>query len=190
MPKQRLTEKSLHKPAPANGQIELWDDVVSGFGLRIAAGGSRTYFVMKRLKGTLIRRTVGKVPAGLTPIEARGELSLLAARKRARDMILQMESGIDPSPRAAAASPGVLATFGEVAAAYLADPSKRGGGSLRSRTELERKVRVDLAAWRDSPIADITRGQVRALRRPIRPTHSSPYPDSAAPQRGSRAAMG
>ena len=72
MARLRLTEKTLQKPAPATGQLELWDDVVSGFGLRIAAGGSRTYFVMKRLNGKLARRTVGKVPVGLVPIEARG----------------------------------------------------------------------------------------------------------------------
>lgn len=165
MPRQRLTEKSLQKPAPPAGQLELWDDVVQGFGLRIAAGGSRTYFVMKRLKGKLVRRTVGKVPAGLEPVEARGELTLVQARKRARDMILQLESGVDPDARRAAShgSAKTPRTFGEVAAAYFKDPSKRGGGSLRSRGELERKVRVDLAEWQDRPIAEITRADVRAI---------------------------
>jgi integrase len=165
MAKQRLTDRSLQKPAPAAGQIELWDDVVSGFGLRIAAGGSRTYFVMKRLHGRLARRTVGKVPVGVVPNEARGEVSLTQARKRARDMILQMDCGVDPSPKAALAKAATAnpSTFGEVAAAYMADPSKRGGGALRSKGELERKVRVDLAGWIDRPVGEITRADVRAL---------------------------
>ena len=50
-------------PSPSAGQTELWDDLVPGFGLRIAAGGARTYFVMKRLNSKLVRRTVGKVAA-------------------------------------------------------------------------------------------------------------------------------
>lgn len=165
MAKQRLTDRSLQKPPPAAGQFELWDDVVSGFGLRIAAGGSRTYFVMKRLNGKLARRTVGKVPVGLAPIEARGEVTLAQARKRAREMILQMESGVDPSPKAtpAKAAHADPQTFGEVAAAYMADPSKRGGGALRSKGELERKVRVDLVGWSNRPVGEIARADVRAL---------------------------
>lgn len=165
MARQRLTERTLLKPPPPMGQLELWDDVVQGFGLRIAAGGSRTYFVMKRLNGKLVRRTVGKVPAGLEPIEARGELTLVQARRRARDMILQLESGVDPDARRTPAqgSANTPRTFGEVAAAYFQDPAKRGGAALRSRGELERKVRVDLAAWKDRPIAEITRADVRAI---------------------------
>lgn len=163
MAKVRLTDKSLRRPLPESGQVELWDDLVAGFGLRIAAGGARTFFVMKRLNGKLVRRTVGRVaPPDATPVE--GEFTLPAARERARRILSDLARGVDPAPPAAA-TPAVIApkTFGQVAEAYFADPSKRGGAGLRSRAELERKVRVDLAPWRDRPIAELGRADVRAL---------------------------
>jgi integrase len=58
-----------------------------------------------------------------------------------------------------------LKTLAEVAAAYFQDSSKRGGQRLRSRGELERKVKVDLAGWRDRAVVEITRAEIRALVR-------------------------
>lgn len=164
MAKTRLTDKTLRRPAPAAGQTELWDDLVPGFGLRISAGGSRTYFVMKRLNGKLVRRTVGKVaPSDMAAVA--GELGLSAARERARKLLSDLARGIDPDEAKARRAPPAKSprTFGEVAAAYFKDPAKRGGAALKSRAELERKVRVDLAAWKDRPIGEITRADIRAV---------------------------
>jgi len=169
MARVRLTEKSLRKPAPATGQLELWDDLVPGFGLRISAGGSRadgsrTYFVMKRLNGKLVRRTVGKVPVGVYPVAAKGELSLADARKTAREMLLALTAGDDPKPRkAVATADDAPKTFSQVAADYFKDPAKRGGARLASRLELERKVRVDLVEWHDRPIAEITKADIKVM---------------------------
>lgn len=164
MAKLRLTDRTLRRPPPEAGQVELWDDLVPGFGLRIAAGGARTFFVMKRLNGKLVRRTVGKVaPAEGAAVE--GEYALPAARDRARKLLSDLARGIDPDAAKAAGAVGVPIprTFGDVAAGYFKDPAKRGGAALRSKGELERKVRVDLAAWKDRPVADITRADVRAI---------------------------
>jgi integrase len=167
MPKVRLNDKAIRRALPDTGQVELWDDLLPGFGLRIAAGGSRTFFVMKRLQGRLVRRTVGKVaPFDLADgVLGPDELPLAAAREKARKMLSDLSRGIDPVARKVELSPLVETprTFGEVAAAYFADPARRGGGALKSRTELERKVRVDLAAWAGRPIADLTRADVRAV---------------------------
>lgn len=152
MARLRLTDRALRREAPKEGQIELWDDLVPGFGLRIAAKGARTFFVMKRVKGRLVRRTVGKA----------SDLRLPAARERARTMLEDMQRGIDPAPRAAA--PGEAEwTFEKVAAAYFADPAKRGGGRLASKSELQRKVRVDLAEWASKPIAEIDKSEIKRL---------------------------
>jgi integrase len=164
MPKVVLNDKSARREAPATGQVELWDKTLPGFGLRIAAGGTRTFFVMKRVGGKLVRRTVGRHP----PLDVtkdqplrQGEYWPAQARAEAARMLTDMARGIDPAPKA---KPAVTPrTFGQVAAAYFKDPSKRGGAALRSRAELERKVRVDLGAWHDRPIAEITRADVRAV---------------------------
>lgn len=164
MARIRLTDRTLRRPPPETGQTELWDDLVPGFGLRIAAGGARTFFVMKRLNGKLVRRTVGKVAPQDGP-QREGELPLPAARDRARKLLSDLSRGVDPDERKARPAAGRSATprtFGEVAAAYFKDPAKRGGAALKSKGELERKVRVDLASWKDRPVAEITRADVRA----------------------------
>lgn len=164
MAKVRLTDKALRKPPPADGQVELWDDLVPGFGLRIAAGGARTFFVMKRLDGKLVRRTVGKVAIDAEPVASRGELKLAEAREKAREMLAALSGGTDPRVRTKAPTAAeVPETFGEVATAYFKDPAKRGGARLTSRAELERKVKVDLADWQNRPIAEITKADIKAL---------------------------
>ena len=168
MPKVVLNYKSARRAAPDAGQIELWDRTLPGFGLRIAAGGARTYFVMKRVSGKLVRRTVGRHPS-LNVMKGaplrEGEFWPAEARAKAAEMLTAMARGIDPEPKQARPSGpiGNPCTFGEVAAAYFEDPAKRGGASLRSRGELERKVRVDLAAWADRPVTQITRGDIREV---------------------------
>ena len=167
MPKVTLNDKAARRAAPEAGQVEVWDKLLPGFGLRIAAGGARTYFVTRRVNKKLVRRTVGKHPAlhvtrddPLGP----GECWPEEARKKAQAMLADMARGVDPAaPPPKPVGAKTPKTFGEVAEAYFKDPSKRGGGGLRSRGELERKVRVDLATWKDRPIAELTRADVRAL---------------------------
>jgi integrase len=124
--------------------------------------------------GPLIRRTVGAAQLGDMP--KGDELSLTEARSRAKAMLSDLKAGIDPREAARAASASQKAggvgadgsdpkSFSGVAAAYFQDSSKRGGQRLRSRAELERKVKVDLAEWRDRPVAEITRAEIRALLR-------------------------
>lgn len=168
MPKVFINDKSARRAAPASGQIELWDTQQQGFGLRIAAKGARTYFAMRRIDGKLVRRTVGRHP----PLDVTKDMPLqdgeywpADARAKAAELLTAMARGIDPATVAAVTEPSPVqnpTSFGEVAAAYFADPARRGGASLRSKGELERKVRVDLALWKDRPLAEITRADVRA----------------------------
>lgn len=137
MARERLTDKTVRRAAPKSGQIELWDDLVPGFGVRIAAGGARTYFVMKRVTGKLLRRTVG--PAVGPGEVANGQrISLGDAREKARVMLASMADGRDPGRTRVARARPVRATvasdkpqegtFGWVAEKYLADKLEGGGG--------------------------------------------------------------
>lgn len=168
MAKVRLNERAIRRPAPEAGQVELWDDLTVGFGLRIAAGGARTYFVMRRLNGKLVRRTVGKAPRPDVPNGAPladGVYWPAEARKRAKVMLAALMDGVDPEPASPARATAASApqTFGEVAAAYFKDPSPQGGAKLSSRKEEERKVRVDLAGWVNRPAGGITREDIEAV---------------------------
>ncbi len=183
MTKVVLNDKSIRRAPPPSGQIELWDSYLPGFGLRISAGGSRTYFVMRRVSGKMVRRSVAKAP----PPEsqpgdrlANGELWPADARDRARTLLNELARGIDTkreekdaadlvklelAAAEARAADAARRTFAAVAAAYFADTSKRGGARLRTLAELQRKVRVDLADWADKPIESITRSDVKAKLR-------------------------
>ncbi|MFI4935209.1 MAG: tyrosine-type recombinase/integrase [Caulobacterales bacterium] len=176
MPKVLLNKKSIRRAAPATGQVELRDSITPGFGLRIAAGGARTYFVMRRVKGKMVRRTVGKAPPPSVEPDDKlppGELWPDDARQQARVMLAELERGVDPRAVAEAkerhaaetAAEAARNTFASVAASYFADPSKRGGAKLRSRAELERKVKVDCAEWAEKPVASITKADVKELLR-------------------------
>jgi integrase len=169
MAKINLNDKSVRREAPETGQIELWDKTLPGFGLRIAAGGSRTYFVMRRLNGKLARRTVGVAPplSVLHGAELReGEYWPGDARKRAREMLEAMARGIDPKPpKVTAAAPLDDLSFKSVADKYLDDKLQGGGADLKSKGELERKLKTDLKEWHARPIAEIKGREIRELIR-------------------------
>jgi integrase len=171
MAKLTLNDKSVRRDPPATGQIELWDKTFPGFGIRIAAGGSRTYFVMKRLNGKLARRTVGVHPPLSVMHDAKlreGEFWPAGARKRAREMAEDMARGIDPKPAKASAAAAAAVddlSFKGVADKYLADKLQGGGADLKSKAELERKLKADLKEWHSRPIAEIRGRDIRELIR-------------------------
>lgn len=174
MPKVTLNDKSFRHPPPAAGRIELWDKLLPGFGLRITANGVRTFFVMARLNGVQVRRTIGKAPPLSTSRDAKlaeGELWPHEAREKARGVLSDLARGIDPDAvkkaeqEAASAVAMVLPTFKDIADRYLADTLEGGGAVLASKSELERKLKVDLATWHDRPIAEIKARDIRELIR-------------------------
>jgi integrase len=85
----RLTDALARKlPAPASGQAITWDTEESGFGIRVTAGGARSYIFNYRTKGSGQQRrvTIGSVSSWGT-VPARNEA------KRLRRLV---DSGEDP----------------------------------------------------------------------------------------------
>jgi integrase len=165
MARIRLNDKSTQRAVPAVGQVELWDDLLPGFGLRLSAGGSRTWFVMRRVDGRLLRRTVGKAPPRETPKDAKLEPPLFwlkDARVEARRLLTDMQVGRDPKQATAPAASGDD-RFKVVAERYLANTLRGGGAGLRTKDELARKLKVDLKAWHARPISEIRRRDIQAL---------------------------
>ena len=127
MPRLKLTQAAVDKlRAPSSGRAEYWDSQLPGFGLRISASrpgriekdGRRTWQVMYRVKGKLVRETLGTV-AVIPKIDE--------ARARARESMRAAQSGVNPveARRTKAADVAKEAqtkeaeTFGAVAARYL-----------------------------------------------------------------------
>jgi integrase len=71
---------------PESGQAITWDDDVKGYGLRVTAGGAKSFIFNYRINGRSRRMTIGQYPAW----------SVAAARKRAGDLRKAVDRGDDP----------------------------------------------------------------------------------------------
>src|SRR4051794_27015939 len=96
--KEKLTDKKLQNlpAAPAGKRYTIWDTEVGNFGVRVTdrvdpttKRPRRTFMVMRRLHGRLIRHKVGTYPA----------ITLASAREAAREANFEIEKGIDPRAR-------------------------------------------------------------------------------------------
>ncbi|MDA9160067.1 tyrosine-type recombinase/integrase [Rhodobacteraceae bacterium] len=87
MPKivqQPLTELAIRKAKPADKRYDLFDASVRGLGLRVATSGTKSWFMMRRFKGRMLRSTFGRYP----------DLTLANARLKAPDVLSNMADGL------------------------------------------------------------------------------------------------
>jgi hypothetical protein len=88
MPTTKLTQPAVEKlKAPPSGRIEYWDNQLPGFGLRISETGRKTWVVMYRVGGKLVRETPGT--AAVIP-------NVADARMRARESLVKAQAGVNP----------------------------------------------------------------------------------------------
>lgn len=138
-------------PPPTGGalQIDYWDAAVRGFGLRVNAGGRRTWFVRYRQGKRRPRLVLGTFPV----------LSLADARERARGYLRDASDGNDPA--AAKQARTDAQTFAELAVEYLERHAKK---HKRSWKEDERIIKAELLpSWKHIRVEDLARPQIRAL---------------------------
>ena len=86
MPKltqQPLTELAIRKAKPTGKRYDLFDASVRGLGLRVATSGTKSWFMMRRFNGRMIRTTFGRYP----------ELTLAIARLKAPSVLADMADG-------------------------------------------------------------------------------------------------
>ena len=89
MPKlvsKALTNLAVRKARPKDKRYDLYDAALRGFGVRVATSGAKTWFVMRRVNGRMIRHTIGRYP----------EWSLAEARGKASEALKRMASGEPP----------------------------------------------------------------------------------------------
>jgi integrase len=158
----RLTDRTVAEARCAAGQKDamLFDEALPGFGLRVTAGGGRTFLFQYRI-GAKVRRVVLGTWGS--------ELTAAAARKKAEALRGQVRDHRDPvaerrAARAAALEAEAAAAFtvdaliGQWAASHLAERS----ASYRARVPGE--LRRALAPWLAAPAERLTRTDaVRAL---------------------------
>jgi integrase len=130
---------------PASGQAFYWDDELRGFGLRVTASGSKSYIAQGRVGVRTRRVTIG----------THGRWTCDEARRQAREILREMDLGIDPQEkRQHAAVLGV--TLRTVVADYLRDRALKPN----SKNDIEKHLKTSFKAWADRPAASITRNDV------------------------------
>jgi hypothetical protein len=153
----RLTRSTVAKLAlpPGRSEAIYFDEALPGFGVRIRAGGKRTWIVQYRV-GTKQRRvTLGNVEV-LDPDKAR-----LAAR----ETLAKVQLGGDPQIERAETKARASVTVGAVVSRYLEDAAERQ--RARSLDATRRYLRVHWAPLKEIPIDRVHRATVAARLKEI-----------------------
>jgi integrase len=147
---EKLTETMITKArAPATGQLVLWDTHVRGFGVRVLAGGSKTYWYQYRPRGS---RKARMVRIGTFP-----SVALADARRAAKVLAGQVAHRRDPAQELAETKRRASSTL----RALIADDGEYAR-DLKGRHIVNTKVIIS-ALCRGLPklmgkdVADITR---------------------------------
>jgi integrase len=144
-----LTAGFIEALKPGAGQTDYFDSKVSGLGIRVSPGGTRTWILRYRQHGRRYRLVLGRFPA----------LSLADARGKAREMLGKIAAGGDPAQEHAEAK--AEPTFSELIDAYLqrhAEPHKRT--AWQDRLVLKRYVPAD---WYSRRLSTFTRNDIARL---------------------------
>ena len=156
MPTKKLTDLFVERvKPPERGRTEYFDASFGGLALRVTEKGHKSWSLHFRAGGRLRRFTIGNYPA-IKPADARREAQ--AALDGVRD-------GIDPGEEKRARrdqGPALADAFAVVAEDYLQRLQRNTAPSTyrEARRILEREA---VPAWRNRPIASITRGDVNRI---------------------------
>ena len=168
MPKIKLTTAAVAKLTPPKvGRVDYFDATLPAFGLRVSSTGARKWFLMTRVAGKQIRITLGVARVD----EDSPGMSLAEARRKAGEMMEARTAGHDPRQAEAEAKRAnqqkAKDTFGVVAKVFLSEyvqPRLRPPTISDYRMTLGEKSTIT-ADWRDRPIANISKTDVRTLLR-------------------------
>lgn len=164
MPKIKLTAKAVEKLSkPDAGQIDYFDTTLPAFGVRISHAGSRSYFVMTRVRGKLVRLTIGRAKIG----DSEAGVSLADARKKAGEWVDLAGNGIDPRQVQAATratnEEKAANTFSTVAKQFEKAHVDRKLAPSTAREYRRVLFGRDTKPWADRPVSSITRHDVHTL---------------------------
>jgi len=151
--KRKLTKTVVERIAPPEkGQILIWDSSIQGFGLRVTAGGARTYIAEARVNGKTRRVKLGR----------HGAITAEEARQEAKAKLGAMAKGSDPSAEKKREE-ALSVTLKTVAETYLANRRTRTGLPLKERTKADIRyhLKSSFPTWRDKPVAKITREMIQ-----------------------------
>jgi integrase len=144
----RLTDVSIRNlPSMPSGQYDVWDSAVTGLGVRVNTGGSKSFVLIYRLGTRPRRMTLGRYPS----------LKLKAARQTALDHQHTIRNGGDPAEEKKKQRLNSLA-FNEYVKTFIDTYAKP-----RNRTWKETETilnREFVSKWRKRDIRKIAKADV------------------------------
>jgi integrase len=160
VPKRTLNDKILKnlKPARPGERYAVMDGIVPGFGVRVTDKGHRTFVLVARFPGAKnpTRRALGDY----------GELTLEAARTKARRWLELIQAGNDPAIEEERAKREALRTQKHTFAAVADEFIKRHVSKTRNAAGVEREIRREfIDRWATRTITDIEQLDVKAVLR-------------------------
>lgn len=148
--KTRLTDIAIKRVRPpTEGQAEIWDSAIAGFGVRITSKGVKSFVLLYRHQGQSRRWTLGRYPA----------LTLAKARTMASDALTVLESGHDPQMAQEAQTHTFADTLETFVSTYC-DHQNRPSTAAETRRDM---TVTFLGPWRNRSLASIRRADVLAI---------------------------
>lgn len=146
MPKIKISKATVDKmPNPPTERVDYFDTDLTGFGVR-ASKTAKTYFVMARVNGKLIRHNLGR----------HGIIDPDHARRKAKSVLGEMTDGVDPNQeRAKSRERGQ--TLKDIFDQYLTARPQMKRHTVQVDTSL---LNCHLADWLSKPVQEITKEMV------------------------------
>jgi integrase len=142
----KLTETAIAKLKPGKtGDLIVFDNDLPGLGLRVRAGGSRSWIYQYKIGDQHRRITLGKFPA-LHPVQA---------RKTAAKLHAEVRLGNDPAAEKAKKQIRASETFGAILKNYLT--RRQGQVRASSLAEITRHLERNLSPLHGLPLDKIDR---------------------------------
>ena len=157
MTPRRITKRTVDALQSQHREFTLWDDTVSGFGVRVRATGAMSYVVVYRAgsgRGAPVRRYT---------ISAVGKITPERARSRAKIILGAVAHGYDPANQKAGERG--TPTVAELADRFMADHvrAKRKAGTAEFyRDILDRIVKPALGTTKADKLARLQIGKLHS----------------------------
>lgn len=163
MPRKNLTAKAVESLKPSSGQVDYWDKVLSGFGLRVSPGGRKTWLVMYR--SPVLRHPETNKPLQRRYVLGTSETVTVAdARLKARKALNAVADGRDPAEEENQRDEAP--SFAKVATAYIERHAKVHKRSWRKdKRVIDRELLPRFKNWK---ARDIKRRDIVAMLEEIR----------------------